>query len=84
MLNAPDYPKGRLGATLFAWDDNLERVLETTGPSWSKKLEEVRGELDDRKTKRPALYRLAAMRCEDLNGSELNTVVNLALSLVQR
>jgi putative ATP-dependent endonuclease of the OLD family len=82
VLNEPDYPKGHLGSTLFAWDDNLEHVLGTTWTGWTETMEEVRSELDDRKTKRPALYRLTAMRCTESDCPDLAKVVGLARALV--
>lgn len=76
-----DYPKGYLGPTLFAWDDNLEEVLMTTWPEWETTWDQVRRELDEGKTKRPAIYRLTARRCPGQVSRDLDKVITIARGL---
>lgn len=81
VLNGTGYPKGHLGPTLFAWDDNLEEVLKTTWPAWEATWDQVRQELNEGKTKRPAIYRLTARRCPGPVSGELKTVTTIARGL---
>jgi putative ATP-dependent endonuclease of OLD family len=80
-LPVQDFPVGQLSPTLFAWDDNLENVVESTWPAWNRTMEEVRRELEVEKTKRPALYRLTAQQCEGPISPDVKTVLTLARGL---
>jgi putative ATP-dependent endonuclease of the OLD family len=75
------FPVGKQTETLFAWDDKLENVVETTWPAWETMMKAVSEELEVKKTKRPALYRLTARRCEDPIGPAVLEVLMLARAL---
>ncbi|GAA2140411.1 TOPRIM nucleotidyl transferase/hydrolase domain-containing protein [Glycomyces algeriensis] len=75
------FPVGKCSPTLVAWDDNLEHVVNSSWAAWERTMETVRDELDSKKTKRPALYRLTARRCEGLISPALEEVLTLARAL---
>ncbi|WP_026922895.1 ATP-dependent nuclease [Glycomyces arizonensis] len=77
-----DFPAGRLGDRLFAWDDNLEQVLRDW-TEWDREFERVRKELHDSKWKRPSTYRLATRRCEGELCASLLEIRSMARSLTK-
>jgi predicted ATP-dependent endonuclease of OLD family len=75
------FPVGKCSQTLFAWDDNLEHVVSSSWAAWEKTMDAVCDELEAKKTKRPALYRLTARRCEGPISPVLLEVLTLARAL---
>ncbi|WP_335991228.1 hypothetical protein [Glycomyces sp. MUSA5-2] len=76
-----DYPAGRQSPHLVVWDDNLEQVLQDTWAAWTPTHENLLAELGEGKTKRAAVYRLTARRCEGQPSEILTEVITLARSL---
>lgn len=81
IAKVADYPAGVLSPNLVAWDDNLEQVLADTWPSWTTTHERLLAELGEGKTKRAAVYRLTARRCEGQPSQVLTEVIALARAL---
>ena len=81
-LPEEDYPASLLSSGLFAWDDDLERVLEVEWPAWevARKVIVKQGRGVDKKN--PATYRLAAKEALDAPTGALLDVVNAARALV--
>jgi putative ATP-dependent endonuclease of OLD family len=83
VLPVKDFPIGQLSPTLYAWNDNLEYVVEKTWPAWNSTMAEMQRELEVEKTKRPALYRLTAQQCEGPISPDVRTVLTLARALTK-
>jgi putative ATP-dependent endonuclease of the OLD family len=81
IVNLTDYPVGVQSTKLVAWDDNLEQVLEDTWPAWTATFESLLAELGEGKTKRAAVYRLTARRCEGQPSQILTQVITMARAL---
>lgn len=82
IADAQDFPAGRLGDRLYAWDDNLEEVLGGW-QVWHQALESLRTELRDSRLKRPSTYRLATRRCAGQSCEPLQQVLGMARSLTR-
>lgn len=81
VADLSDYPAGRQSPHLVVWDDNLEQVLQDTWAAWTPTHESLLAELGEGKTKRAAVYRLTARRCEGQPSEILTEVITLARSL---
>lgn len=78
-----DFPVGLISPNLFAWDDDLERVVQRDWPDWETGREAILTQGRGSDGKNAATYALAAKEAGSDPTGEIREVINAARSLVQ-